>query len=137
MRKTKYEILSEKQRRVWDLHEQGLNMMAISRRLGVSYSAVRETMKRIDRKFKDYDRFQAMEEKDKATIFFPLTRGEGKLIIEALRHYEFELERQNHAFNDWRGNIPYKCELLAELFERAHMAVYGKVTEKLLPNKWE
>lgn len=43
MRKTKYEILSEKQRRVWDLHEQGMSMMAISRKLGVSYNAVRET----------------------------------------------------------------------------------------------
>lgn len=136
MRKTKYEILSEKQRRVWDLHEQGLNMMAISRKLGVSYNAVRETMKRIDRKFREYDRFQAIEEKDKTTIFYPLTRGEGKLIIEALRHYEFELERQNRALNDWRGNIPYKCELLADLYERAQMAVYDKVTEKLLPNRW-
>lgn len=93
-------------------------MMAISRKLGVSYNAVRETMKRIDRKFREYDRFQAMEEKDKATIFFPLTRGEGKLILEAIRHYEFELERQNRALNDWRGSIPYKCEVLADLYER-------------------
>ena len=129
MRKTKYEILSEKQRRVWDLHEQGMSMMAISRKLGVSYNAVRETMKRIDRKFREYDRFQA-------PIFFPLTRGEGKLILEAIRRYEFELERQNRALNDWRGNIPYKCEVLADLYERGQVAVHGKVTEKLLPNRW-
>lgn len=137
MRKTKYEILSEKQRRVWDLHEKGLNMMAISRELGVSYSAVRETMRRIDRKFREYDRYQEMEEKEKTTIFLPLTRGEGKLIIGALRHYESELERQNRALSDWRGNIPYKCELLADLYERAQIAVYGEVTEKLLPNRWQ
>ena len=136
MSKTKYEILSEKQRRVWDLHEQGMNMMDISRKLGVSYNAVRETMKRIDRKFREYDRFQATEEKDKATIFFPLTQGEGKLILEAIRHYEFNLERQNRALNDWRGNIPYKCEVLADLYERGQVAVYGKATEKLLPNRW-
>ena len=111
-------------------------MMAISRKLGVSYNAVRETMKRIDRKFREYDRFQATEEKDKATIFFPLTRGEGKPILEAIRRYEFELERQNRALNDWRGNIPYKCEVLADLYERGQVAVHGKVTEKLLPNRW-
>lgn len=135
MNKTKFEILSEKQKRVWTLHEQGMSMAAISRELGVSYSAVREVMRRIDRKFREYDNYKAIEEKDKTTIFFPLTRGEGKIIMEALRWYCFDLERRNYTRNDWRGGLPYKCDLIADLYERAQMAVYGKVTEQLTPKK--
>lgn len=136
MSKTKYEILSEKQKKVWSLHEQGLSNKAIAEQLGVSYNAVRETLKRIERRFREYDQYHEMDERDKVTIFLPLTRGEGKVIIEALQLLSQELESKvvHNVKSDWYGRLPYKSLVAADLLERAEIAVYG---QKITPTSTE
>lgn len=128
MSKTKFEILSEKQKRVWALHEQGLSNKAIAEQLGVSYNAVRETLKRVERRFQEYDQYHEMDERDKVTIFLPLTRGEGKVIIEALHLLSQELESKvvHNIKSDWYGRLPYKSLVVADLLERAEISVYGQ-----------
>lgn len=128
MNKTKYDYLSEKQKRVWSLHEQGLTNKAIAEQLGITYNAVRETLKRAERRFRDYERHRAEEERDKSTIFLPLTRGEGKLVIKALNLLSKELERNvvHNVTSDWYGRLPLESLLVADLLKRAERSVYGR-----------
>lgn len=129
MNKTKFEALSERQKKVWALREQGKTVKETAQALGVSENAVRQTLKRIERRFREYERYMAEEEQDKTTIFLPLTRGEGKLIIRALRLLDRELDKTvvHNVKSDWYGRLPLESLLVADLLERVEFAVYGRV----------
>lgn len=128
MSKTKYEVLSDKQKKVWALREQGKTVKETAQVLGVSENAIRQTLKRIERRFSEYDRYMAEEEKNKTTIFFPLTRGEGKLIIRALRLLDRELDKTvvHNVKSDWYGRLPFESIVVEDLLSMAEIAVYGR-----------
>lgn len=62
-------VLSKRQREVWVLHEQGLKRKEIAQRLCITYGAVREHIIHAERRFREYERYCAVEEKN---------RGKGK-----------------------------------------------------------
>ena len=67
-----------------------------------------------------------------------MTRGEVKLIMEALRSLEREYEKSvvKNVKSDWRGKLPYESNVIADLYDRMQEVIYGRSIIKILPD-WE
>ncbi|NBI11524.1 hypothetical protein D1641_16160 [Colidextribacter sp. OB.20] len=129
-------ILSDCQREVWELYEQGKNKSQIAKLLGKSYSVVAEHIRSAERRFREYDHYCAVEERNKERAFLSLTRGEVKIIIKALALYERELEQDitRRTGDDWIGKLPYECQIVADLYDKAQTVIYGKPITRMVPN---
>lgn len=128
MEQRRLAILTRCQRDVWELYDQGLTRKKIAEKLGITYGAVRQHLRLAERRFDEYDRLCALEEKNQQPVSFPLTRGEVKLIIDALWAYEQQFEKGVHkpVNVDWAGRLPVETKLIADLYERAQVAIYGR-----------
>lgn len=127
-KKKRLSVLSDRQREVWELYEQGKNRSQIAKLLGISPSVVADHIRHVERRFREYDHYCAVEERNKEPASLSLTRGEVKIIIEALALYERELERDTvrRTGDDWIGKLPYECQIVADLYDKAQTVIYGK-----------
>lgn len=138
IKKKNLSVLSERQREVWLLHEQGLKRKEIAQKLGITYNAVREHIIHAERRFREYERYCLVEERNQQSVFLPLTRGEVKIILAALQLYEKELERgiMYRSGSDWIGRLPFEAKIVADLFDKAQKVIYGKTLTRM-PKNWD
>ena len=76
----KIKVLTEKQQAVWDLREQGLTKTKIAEKLGLSVNMVTTHLKNAERRFREYDHYLELEEKNNRVVDIELTRGELEMI---------------------------------------------------------
>lgn len=131
-------ILSERQREVWRLHMQGKSKSQIAKELEITYNAVSEHIRHVERKFREYDQYCSAQERNEESVFLPLTRGEVKIIIQALDVYENRLEHDvvQRKGSDWIGKLPVQSKIIADLYDKAQTAIYGKPLRRMLPD-WD
>lgn len=137
-KKKRLSVLSDRQREVWELYEQGKNRSQIAKLLGISYSVVADHIRHVERRFREYDHYCAVEERNKEPASLSLTRGEVKIIIEALALYERELEQDitRRTGDDWIGKLPYESQIVADLYDKAQTVIYGKSLIRM-PKNWD
>lgn len=115
------------------LHQRGRTFRQIGEELGITRNAAWEHMREAQRRIKEYVRYETQKAEDTKPAELTLTRGELKAIISALCLLEIEIERNDTRLRrreDWRGDIPYTCQLVSGLYQRAQTACYGKVIRK-------
>lgn len=136
-KKKRLSVLSDRQREVWELYEQGKNRSQIAKLLGISYSVVADHIRHVERRFREYDHYCAVEERNKEPVSLSLTRGEVKIIIEALALYERELEQDitRRTGDDWIGKLPYESQIIADLYDKAQTVIYGKPFIRMPKNR--
>jgi len=121
-------VLSERQQDVWVLYARGESRRHIAEKLGITPNAVTEHLHHADRRFREYDRYCDALERNQENADLALTRGEVKIIIKALTLYEQELERGHYSSirADWTGRLPWETQVVAGLYEKAQISLYGK-----------
>ena len=138
MDEKKLAIFTPRQREAVLLKDRGLTIKKIAEEMGVSYSAARQLLHSAERRLREYERFQKVEEEDKVISAVPISRGECKVMLDALEALEREYEGNvaHRASSDWIGRLPYESKVVANLYERLQLVVYGHVVRQLPPN-WE
>lgn len=125
--------LTERQRAAWLLHEEGLSRKQIAERLGITYNAVVDLLKLSVKHFHEYEAYCAIEKRNLEPVNFPLTRGDVKVIMEALTIYAIQLNEQanSHVNSDTYGKLPITKTIVADLHQRAQILIQGKVSQHL------
>lgn len=118
-------------KQVVELRRKGLSFAKIAEQLGFSGNAARTHYANAERRGRGYKRYHNIQERNKENANFPITRGELKLMLEALSLLEIKLEG-NHRFvdSDWKGRLPYEYDIVKELQQRAHDCLYPPQEEK-------
>lgn len=122
-------VLTEKQQAVRDLRQQGLTKKKIAEMLGITVNMVTTHLRNAERRFGEYERYLALEEKNNQIVDIDLTRGELEMIVYAISEYQLALIRRAH-YNiktDWRGRLPFGASLPQTLSEKIQMKIYGRV----------
>ena len=120
--------LTEKQREAYLLREEGLTYQAIGDKMGISMNAARNHVLHAERRFREYTLYHKIEERNLEPAQINLTRGELKVILEALVSHEREIMRTTK-FNvqtDWRGHLPYEARVVVDIYRKASIAIYGE-----------
>lgn len=120
--------LTEKQREAYLLREEGLTYQAIGDKMGISMNAARNHVLHAERRFREYTLYHKIEERNLEPAQINLTRGELKVILEALVSHEREIMRTTK-FNvqtDWRGRLPYEARVVVDIYRKASIAIYGE-----------
>ena len=120
--------LTEKQREAYLLREEGLTYQAIGDKMGISMNAARTHVLHAERRFREYTLYHKIEERNLEPAQINLTRGELKVILEALVSHEREIMRTTK-FNvqtDWRGRLPYEARVVVDIYRKASIAIYGE-----------
>ena len=138
MDEKKLDALTPKQRTAVQLKEKGLTIKQVAAAMGVTYNAAREHLRHAERRFREYEEYMAVEKRNLEPADLQLTRGEVKLIMEALRSLECEYEKSvvKNVKSDWRGKLPYESNVIADLYDRMQEVIYGRSIIKMLPD-WE
>ena len=138
MDEKKLDALTPKQRTAVQLKEKGLTIKQVAAAMGVTYNAAREHLRHAERRFREYEEYMAVEKRNLEPADLQLTRGEVKLIMEALRFLEREYEKSvvKNVKSDWRGKLPYESNVIADLYDRMQEVIYGRSIIKMLPD-WE
>lgn len=138
MDEKKLDALTPKQRTAVQLKEKGLTIKQVAAAMGVTYNAAREHLRHAERRFREYEEYMAVEKRNLEPADLQLTRGEVKLIMEALRSLEREYEKSvvKNVKSDWRGKLPYESNVIADLYDRMQKVIYGRSIIKMLPD-WE
>ena len=125
------DCLTERQRDVYLLRERGMSGLAIARELGITQNAVYQHIHHIERRLKQYDAYQDVKERNLEPIVIPLTRGDAKLIVRALREYRRRIESTvvQNIKSDWLGRVPYEYQLTDQLTEKVNEALYKQASE--------
>ncbi len=126
------DVLTEKQQAVWELKLQGLGKKLIAEKLGITVYMVTTHLNNIDRRFKEYEHYKALEEKNNEIVDIHLTRGELETIVHALIEYEHSMMKKAH-YNikmDWRGRLPFGAEQAQTVSARIQEKLYGEVLYK-------
>lgn len=125
-------ILTERQKTAWELREQGLTYAAIAKEMGITSSAVRTHIVNAERRFREYEYFNDAKEKNAELLNLDLTRGEVKLLVDALLKFEKELLAEAHlnVKTDWKGRIPYRGQVAVNLLYKLQEAAYGQILYK-------
>ena len=123
------EILTIKQRTAWELRKTGITFKQIALQMGITPSAASELVHKAERRFRDYERYQNAKERNNEVLQISLTRGECKLLVDAISEYERVLMRSKHVSTarDLYGDLPYENLLLPLLYEKLQILVYGRV----------
>ena len=133
-------VLTEKQQAVWDLKQQGMPKTKIAETLGISLNMVTTHLKNTERRFREYERYLANEEKNNQVVDIDLTLGELELIVHAINEYQHILMKKAH-FNvntDWRGRLPYDADKTQKISAKIQNKIYGRVLyESVLGTKKE
>lgn len=120
--------LTEKQREAYLLREEGLTYQAIGDKMGISVNAARNHVHHAERRFREYTLYHKIEERNLEPAQIELTRGEVKVILEALVSLEREIMRTTK-FNvqtDWRGRLPYEAKVVVDIYRKASIAIFGE-----------
>lgn len=138
MDEKKLDALTPKQRTAVQLKEKGLTIKQVAAAMGVTYNAAREHLRHAERRFREYEEYMAVEKRNLEPADLQLTRGEVKLIMEALRSLEREYEKSvvKNVKSDWRGKLPYESNVIADLYDRMQEVIYGRSIIKMLTD-WE
>lgn len=125
-------ILTERQKTAWELRERGMTYAAIAKEMGITSTAVRTHIVNAERRFREYEYFNDAKEKNAELLTLDMTRGEVKLLVDALLNYEKELLAEAHlnVKTDWKGRIPYRGQVAATLLYKLQETAYGQVLYK-------
>ncbi len=124
-------FLTERQQQVVELRRKGMSFEKIGKELGCSGSATRQHYAHAERRGRECKHYNAIEEKNKEIVAFPIARGELKLLLDAIRLLERKLEG-NHRFadDDWKGKLPYEYDIVKGLEQRVHDSIYPPKPEE-------
>lgn len=122
-------ILTDKQRQAWELRQKGLSYRKIGEEMGISTNAATAHVHNAERRFREWERYNAIEEKNNEVVPVELTRGEIKLLVQALHSHEHRmLQDANYNIRtDWKGRLPYESRIISGLSEKLQLAVYQQV----------
>ena len=120
--------LTEKQREAYLLREEGLTYQAIGDKMGISTNAARTHVLHAECRFREYTLYHKIEEKNQELADIDLTRGELKVIMEALVCLERDIMKtvKFNVQTDWRGRLPYEAKVVVDTYRKASIAVYGE-----------
>lgn len=120
-------ILTKQQRTAYTLRMQGLTFQKIADTMGISANGARQHVRNAERRFREYDRFHAVQTKNATPVTFPLTRGDLKLMLEGLYYVKHKLEHLTpmRVHSDWLGRLPYEHQLVEDLVRRVETAIFG------------
>lgn len=77
-------ILTEKQRQAWELRQKGLSYRKIGEEMGISTNAATTHVHNAERRFRQWEKYNAIEQQNNEIVPVELTRGEVKLLVLAL-----------------------------------------------------
>ena len=126
--------LTKRQREVFELREQGLTYKAIADQLGINVSGARQHYINAERRFREYTRYHKIAEQNLEIAPIELTRGEVKVIAEALRVLERDMMK-TAVFNvnsAWQDRLPYEAKIVVDIYKKAHTVIYGEPPSKTL-----
>lgn len=128
MEQEKLSCLSEKQRVVYELRQQGETYAAISARLGITLNAVRERQLHAERRIRECLQYKNMQKRNEEPVSIVFTRGELRLIELALKTLIDNQERKvvHRIRSDWEGRQSYLHDTAVALKERVRQARYKK-----------
>lgn len=123
-------ILTDKQREVWQLRQSGLPFKEIGERLKITPNAASTHMRSAERRFRQWEKYQLEEERNNEPISLCLTRGENKLLIDALHSHERSMLKDAHyaAHSDWKSRLPYEAGFIPGLFQKLQEAIHAEKT---------
>lgn len=135
-------ILTEQQKTAYHMRLQGLSFLKIAQRMGVSASVVRRHFLAAQRRLREYEAYHREQAQNDLPVELPLTRGELDIVLTALGLLERKLIAKAGGANvqrDFCGSLPYQAQIVAALYERAQIALYGAVSfsSHLVPQKEE
>lgn len=122
-------ILTEKQRQAYVLRQNGETFQQIAKIMNITTNAARQHCIGADRRFKEYERYNAEKEKNSMPLNLNITFGDLEFILRALEHFQRYIEGRvgRNVKTDWMGKLPYEYMLLEKLTER----IYSVYTDTL------
>lgn len=122
-------ILTERQRTAYLLRLEKKTYTQIAIKMGITTSAVGQLIHHAERRFREYEKYNASLERNNISVDLPLTRGELIFILSGLRLLEAELEKgvAKGLSYDWKGRLPYEHGCVETLSRRIQSTLYGKV----------
>lgn len=120
-------VLTEKQRMAYTLRERHLTYRQIAEAMGVTASCAAQHVRHAERRLREYAAYCGARERNQERVFFPLTRGELRLIQSGLDLLARELRRGTpmRSGSDYLGRLSCDARTVAELIERARRTLYG------------
>lgn len=121
-------ILTERQRTAYLLRLEKKTYKQIADEMGITTSAAGQLIHYAERRFRQYEKYNAALERNNVSVDFPVTRGELIFMLSGLRLLEAELEKGavKGLSYDWKGRLPYEHGCVKELSNRIQIALYGK-----------
>ena len=120
--------LTNRQREAYKLRAQGLTYQAIGEQLGITMNAARQLCIHAERRFCEYTRYQKIAERNLESVTMDFTRGELKIIMEALTHMERAMS--SHAIfkvnSMWEERLPYEARIIVDVYRKAAKVIYGE-----------
>lgn len=122
-------ILTEKQRQAWELRQKGLSYRKIGEKMGISTNAATTHVHNAERRFRQWEKYNAIEQQNNEIVPVELTRGEVKLLVLALHTEQQRMQKDAHynIHTDWKGRLPYESRIISGLSEKLQLAVYQQV----------
>lgn len=109
--------------------QNGETFQQIAKIMNITTNAVRQHCIGADRRFKEYERYNAEKEKNSMPLNLNITFGDLEFILRALEHFQRYIEGRvgRNIKTDWMGKLPYEYMLLEKLTER----IYSVYTDTL------
>lgn len=128
--KKELSILTQEQKQVILLREQGLTYQKIAERMGISINAVSQHLKKIGRKFKEYACYHDPNKRNDCLAEIALTYGELEIILSGLMLLERSALKKIGGSNKGsiKARLPYEAQIMGNLMERIEVVLYGRVT---------
>lgn len=125
-------ILTDQQRKAYLLRQEGLTFQKVADAMGLkSLERARQLVNNAERRFREYDAYHAYKARNNEPVDFPLTRGELKIISEALTHMEIrEMGKRHASQTSWRDHAAYEFQILEALRDRLESVIYPNRNER-------
>lgn len=114
------QILTEQQREVYLLRQDGMTCKEIAEKINAPASRVTSCLKHAKRKIAEYESYHATGTSNDAPLDFPMTAGELRLVLEGLDLLKRDMESDVHRRlgTDWQGCLPYSYQIADDLTVR-------------------
>lgn len=121
-------FLTDKQRRVYILRNNGVTYKKIAEDMNISYSMARQHYINAERRIREYEKYNVIKERNKKELTLDLTLGELIIIINSLYIFQGKVKINIlHKINrDWIGKLPYEYYVLENLIKKVE-ATYKSI----------
>lgn len=127
----KLSILTERQREAYLLYQKSKNYSQVGREMGISPSAVQQHVHHAERRFREYESYNAIQLKNNVMVQISLSRGDLKLALEGLELLEREQAKGVYKVvsSDCTEKVPYKYQRAVDLEKWIRSILYDQQGE--------